>query len=176
MSNAKAMGANAEESRQWKVHRRERSFGLPRRLPRPRVFFCSTFHPLLCPPLILPSAKLEPWGFEPQIPPCHGGVIPFHYGPGCSAFTLAESHGQSRSESTRSRLGSGATQPPNGRADRHRANGFVYNISSGRGCFGGGKARSSLARSSGVSRMRSEPWFSRTCSGLPALGMTITPS
>ncbi len=25
---------------------------------------------------------MEPWGFEPQIPPCHGGVIPFHYGPG----------------------------------------------------------------------------------------------
>src|SRR3954468_9201028 len=24
---------------------------------------------------------MEPWGFEPQIPPCHGGVIPFHYGP-----------------------------------------------------------------------------------------------
>src|SRR4051812_16773974 len=26
--------------------------------------------------------SMEPWGFEPQIPPCHGGVIPFHYGPG----------------------------------------------------------------------------------------------
>src|SRR5439155_15589018 len=26
--------------------------------------------------------RMEPWGFEPQIPPCHGGVIPFHYGPG----------------------------------------------------------------------------------------------
>src|SRR5690349_5702922 len=25
---------------------------------------------------------LEPWGFEPQILPCHGSVIPFHYGPG----------------------------------------------------------------------------------------------
>src|SRR3954463_262197 len=27
------------------------------------------------------QSRLEPWGFEPQIPPCHGGVIPFHYGP-----------------------------------------------------------------------------------------------
>src|SRR5687768_16325351 len=25
---------------------------------------------------------MEPWGFEPQIQPCHGRVIPFHYGPG----------------------------------------------------------------------------------------------
>jgi hypothetical protein len=25
---------------------------------------------------------MEPWGFEPQILPCHGSVIPFHYGPG----------------------------------------------------------------------------------------------
>jgi hypothetical protein len=25
---------------------------------------------------------VEPWGFEPQIQPCHGRVIPFHYGPG----------------------------------------------------------------------------------------------
>ena len=24
---------------------------------------------------------MEPWGFEPQILPCHGSVIPFHYGP-----------------------------------------------------------------------------------------------
>src|SRR5437773_331858 len=24
---------------------------------------------------------MEPWGFEPQISPCHGDVIPFHYGP-----------------------------------------------------------------------------------------------
>ena len=31
---------------------------------------------------------MEPWGFEPQIPPCHGGVIPFHYGPGIS-FSFA---------------------------------------------------------------------------------------
>src|SRR5579862_2916919 len=29
----------------------------------------------------LPNA-MEPWGFEPQIQPCHGRVIPFHYGPG----------------------------------------------------------------------------------------------
>src|SRR5256885_1034739 len=26
--------------------------------------------------------SVEPWGFEPQIQPCHGRVIPFHYGPG----------------------------------------------------------------------------------------------
>src|SRR4051794_28695038 len=28
------------------------------------------------------NGKMEPWGFEPQIQPCHGRVIPFHYGPG----------------------------------------------------------------------------------------------
>src|SRR5215211_2932310 len=27
-------------------------------------------------------SRMEPWGFEPQIQPCHGRVIPFHYGPG----------------------------------------------------------------------------------------------
>ena|ERR1700733_569148 len=26
-------------------------------------------------------SRMEPWGFEPQILPCHGSVIPFHYGP-----------------------------------------------------------------------------------------------
>ena len=26
-------------------------------------------------------SRMEPWGFEPQIQPCHGRVIPFHYGP-----------------------------------------------------------------------------------------------
>src|SRR5687767_4734603 len=28
------------------------------------------------------GCSMEPWGFEPQIQPCHGRVIPFHYGPG----------------------------------------------------------------------------------------------
>src|SRR5665213_3379871 len=28
-------------------------------------------------------SRMEPWGFEPQILPCHGSVIPFHYGPAC---------------------------------------------------------------------------------------------
>src|SRR5204862_3662300 len=28
------------------------------------------------------ASLVEPWGFEPQIQPCHGRVIPFHYGPG----------------------------------------------------------------------------------------------
>jgi hypothetical protein len=37
---------------------------------------------LLAKPLYSPGNRMEPWGFEPQIPPCHGGVIPFHYGPG----------------------------------------------------------------------------------------------
>lgn len=32
---------------------------------------------------------MEPWGFEPQIQPCHGRVIPFHYGPGIG-IRLAE--------------------------------------------------------------------------------------
>jgi hypothetical protein len=27
------------------------------------------------------ASRMEPWGFEPQISPCHGDVIPFHYGP-----------------------------------------------------------------------------------------------
>src|SRR4051794_10201303 len=27
------------------------------------------------------AGRMEPWGFEPQILPCHGSVIPFHYGP-----------------------------------------------------------------------------------------------
>jgi hypothetical protein len=27
------------------------------------------------------ASRMEPWGFEPQIQPCHGRVIPFHYGP-----------------------------------------------------------------------------------------------
>src|SRR2546423_10383748 len=32
-----------------------------------------------CPGAI--KTSVEPWGFEPQISPCHGDVIPFHYGP-----------------------------------------------------------------------------------------------
>src|SRR5690349_17628971 len=31
--------------------------------------------------------RMEPWGFEPQIQPCHGRVIPFHYGPGLRVRT-----------------------------------------------------------------------------------------
>src|ERR1700683_1400581 len=31
---------------------------------------------------------MEPWGFEPQIQPCHGRVIPFHYGPDKSKDSL----------------------------------------------------------------------------------------
>lgn len=27
------------------------------------------------------SPMVDPWGIEPQPPPCHGGVIPFYYGP-----------------------------------------------------------------------------------------------
>lgn len=30
---------------------------------------------------------MESWGLEPQIPPCHGGVIPFHYDPGSTLFS-----------------------------------------------------------------------------------------
>src|SRR3954447_11224076 len=30
-------------------------------------------------------SRMEPRGFEPRIQPCHGRVIPFHYGPGISA-------------------------------------------------------------------------------------------
>src|SRR5438270_193574 len=33
---------------------------------------------------------LEPWGFEPQILPCHGSVIPFHYGPGNCAGKFSD--------------------------------------------------------------------------------------
>ena len=33
-------------------------------------------------PQCLLGCLVEPRGFEPRIPPCHGGVIPFHYGPG----------------------------------------------------------------------------------------------
>src|SRR5688572_5147026 len=32
--------------------------------------------------LLFSASLMEPWGFEPQIQPCHGRVIPFHYGPG----------------------------------------------------------------------------------------------
>ena len=31
---------------------------------------------------------MEPWGFEPQIQPCHGRVIPFHYSPEGAVATL----------------------------------------------------------------------------------------
>ena len=31
---------------------------------------------------------MEPWGFEPQIQPCHGRVIPFHYGPDSLFFRV----------------------------------------------------------------------------------------
>ena len=34
---------------------------------------------------------MEPWGFEPQIQPCHGRVIPFHYGPGIDKLIVAKS-------------------------------------------------------------------------------------
>src|ERR1700722_5023763 len=37
---------------------------------------------------------MEPWGFEPQIQPCHGRVIPFHYGPGFS-INLSEDRWES---------------------------------------------------------------------------------
>src|SRR5581483_522513 len=49
-----------------------------------------------------------------------------------------------------------------------------YSISSGRGPSGGGKARSSSARSSWVSRTSSAARFSRTWSGTPARGIAIT--
>ena len=48
------------------------------------------------------AAKMEPWGFEPQIQPCHGRVIPFHYGPGIVLNFIrrrgyVKPHGRSRS-------------------------------------------------------------------------------
>src|SRR5271156_1091003 len=41
----------------------------------------------------LQANSLEPRGFEPRIQPCHGRVMPFHYGPECllgMAFASAE--------------------------------------------------------------------------------------
>ncbi len=38
-----------------------------------------------CLPIRAGFAEVEPWGFEPQIQPCHGRVIPFHYGPGTNS-------------------------------------------------------------------------------------------
>src|SRR6476646_266011 len=46
-----------------------------------RALLAFLLSPLSALPSIFAQAKMEPWGFEPQIPPCHGGVIPFHYGP-----------------------------------------------------------------------------------------------
>jgi hypothetical protein len=33
-------------------------------------------------------AAMESSGFEPEIPPCHGGVIPFHYDPDPSDISI----------------------------------------------------------------------------------------
>src|SRR5688572_18315452 len=39
-------------------------------------------------PSLRKGCRMEPWGFEPQIQPCHGRVIPFHYGPRIVQMTL----------------------------------------------------------------------------------------
>src|SRR6266576_5127653 len=46
---------------------------------------------------------MEPWGFEPQIPPCHGGVIPFHYGPQDRAHPAISAAGDQTTEFIRAR-------------------------------------------------------------------------
>jgi hypothetical protein len=54
-------------------------------------------------------SRMEPWGFEPQIQPCHGRVIPFHYGPDWvlsiyRAFLVSQAGGAAETPARRDRL------------------------------------------------------------------------
>lgn len=87
---------------------------------------------------------MEPWGFEPQIQPCHGRVIPFHYGPGMPDCQMYESsRRKDRVKRCERRLGGG-----NG---EQAGAGVRGGIAAGRGQGGGRGGTRAAAGGSGRS-------------------------